>query len=341
MNMTNTDIPDWTPKKGKGIIYMYTLDNGKKYVGQTIARLSKRHADHLRVKGKKGKGEPFVDRFLRNHLYKLIILCETDVEKLNEMENFYIFKYDTAFPMGYNILLNDESSIKRPISHPHEYCYVCFDRTGKKVGSFDTQKECGDFIKVCDSCVSRAIQKGTLLNDSYFIRKYAIDSEIPDTIQVQEIKKKKANSLKIDMYDMNHNYIKTYNAIREAERETGVSSSSIAACCKGGKGGKNGYYYAGGHIWEYHDPELKNRYNVVRDFTPISTKQSNAKKPITRTRMYYLITPERDEYFGNLDEIMPYCPVGMLSTDIQRKKHWGKEHKKGKFKGFIWGCVDD
>lgn len=338
--MVKQDIPEWIPKKGKGIIYMYTLDNGKKYIGQTVSKLSKRHADHLRIKKGKKIGEPFVDRFLRKHSYELTILCETDVENLNKMENFYIFKYDTSFPMGYNILLNDENNIKRPISHPHQYTYVCFDKKGMKVHSFETQKQCADFIKTDDSCISRAIQKGTLLNDSFIIRKYDVDSEIPDTIQPPEIKRKRTNSLKIDMYDIHHKYIKTYDAIREAERDTGISSSSIAACCKGGKGNKKEYYFAGGYIWEYHNPDLKNKYCVIRDFIPISTKQTNAKKPISRTKKYYLITPEKKEYFGNLDEILQHCPDGMLSTDIQRKKHWDKEHKKGKFKGFIWGLYE-
>lgn len=52
---------------------------------------------------------------------------------------------------------------------------------------------------------------------------------------------------KILQYDKNHNLIKSYDAIMDAERETGISNSKITACCKKHYGRKT----AGGYIWEY------------------------------------------------------------------------------------------
>jgi hypothetical protein len=52
---------------------------------------------------------------------------------------------------------------------------------------------------------------------------------------------------KVAQYDKNKNIIKIYDAILDAERETGINNSKIVACCKKRYGRKT----AGGYIWEY------------------------------------------------------------------------------------------
>lgn len=52
---------------------------------------------------------------------------------------------------------------------------------------------------------------------------------------------------KIVQYDKNNNIIKIYEAIMDAERETGINNSKISACCKGKYGRKT----AGGYKWRY------------------------------------------------------------------------------------------
>lgn len=46
-------------------------------------------------------------------------------------------------------------------------------------------------------------------------------------------------------YDKNYNFIKKYNSLLEAEKETGVSNGNISNCCKSKS------KTAGGYIWEY------------------------------------------------------------------------------------------
>ena len=53
---------------------------------------------------------------------------------------------------------------------------------------------------------------------------------------------------KIAQYDKNYNLIKIYDAIADAEYETGISNSKIVACCKKHKSRKT----AGGYIWRYY-----------------------------------------------------------------------------------------
>ena len=53
-------------------------------------------------------------------------------------------------------------------------------------------------------------------------------------------------SKQVAQYDFDGNLIKIYPSIAEAERLTGVGSSHISSCCKGGK-----YKSAGGSVWRY------------------------------------------------------------------------------------------
>jgi hypothetical protein len=52
---------------------------------------------------------------------------------------------------------------------------------------------------------------------------------------------------KIKQYDKEGNLIKIYNAVMDAERETGINNSKIVECCKKHYGRKT----AGGFRWEY------------------------------------------------------------------------------------------
>ena len=85
-----------------GCIYMYTNKiNGMKYIGQTICRLKKRHNEHLK------RDNSYIDRALRkygeeNFLLEIIEDGINDADKLNELEMYYIEKYD-AFKNGYNL----------------------------------------------------------------------------------------------------------------------------------------------------------------------------------------------------------------------------------------------
>lgn len=50
---------------------------------------------------------------------------------------------------------------------------------------------------------------------------------------------------KVDQYDLQGNFIKTWNSIREIERKINIRHSNIINCCK------NKVKTAGGYIWKY------------------------------------------------------------------------------------------
>ena len=94
-NMDTIEAVSVMPNGGCGIIYAYALDNGQKYIGQTIMSMKDRHYGHLRK-------SLMVDNKIRKHGYTLYILNVCRIEFLNEFERYYIKKYNTLYPNGLN-----------------------------------------------------------------------------------------------------------------------------------------------------------------------------------------------------------------------------------------------
>ena len=63
--------------------------------------------------------------------------------------------------------------------------------------------------------------------------------------RIQRLKQKLYK--KVNQYDLDGNYIKTWNSIKDVETKLGISSSHITGCCKHNYGRKT----IGGYRWEY------------------------------------------------------------------------------------------
>ena len=86
------------------IIYCITNKiNGKPYIGQTIRTLEERIADHKHCKktliGKAIQKYGWSDKTFK---VEILEVCET-LEQLNEREKFWIAKYNSIVPNGYNM----------------------------------------------------------------------------------------------------------------------------------------------------------------------------------------------------------------------------------------------
>lgn len=84
----------------RGIIYLYRDETGKPvYVGQTVQSLFSRHRGHL-----SSRTNNLFDNHLQKHRYappEIIEYCEQS--ELDEREKYYIAKFNTLVPNGYNI----------------------------------------------------------------------------------------------------------------------------------------------------------------------------------------------------------------------------------------------
>ena len=95
------------PPDGKGYIYMYEFENGKKYVGQTVCSVAKRHYSHYK--------RTHVDNMIKSKRYILKIIDICDESRLSDMEEYYIIKYSSLYPNGYNHAARSEGGGSRPL----------------------------------------------------------------------------------------------------------------------------------------------------------------------------------------------------------------------------------
>lgn len=87
-----------------GIYSITNIKNNKKYIGQS-ANIELRWITHL-VDSINNMNHLLIDQAMHglgNYNFKLEILEECTLEELNNKEKYYIEKYNTIYPNGYNI----------------------------------------------------------------------------------------------------------------------------------------------------------------------------------------------------------------------------------------------
>ena len=102
-----------------GIIYCYTnLINNKKYIGQTInpeMRYSAHKSNYQNPKN--GEYNSLLHKAFRkygfeNFKYEILVQDIDDINVLNDLEVYYISKYNTQVPNGYNVEVGGKNSPK-------------------------------------------------------------------------------------------------------------------------------------------------------------------------------------------------------------------------------------
>lgn len=102
--MLNCDLSDpemcREPREGHGFVYMYTFENGKRYIGQTVSSVKSRTRNHSY------KHDTLVDRVIGSGArFSIDILSEVPLEALDDAEIYCIRHFRTVKPDGYNLLV--------------------------------------------------------------------------------------------------------------------------------------------------------------------------------------------------------------------------------------------
>ena len=102
-----------------GIIYCYTNNiNGKKYVGQTINPEQRYNAHKSNYQNPQNKEyDSLIHRAFRKYgfnsfKYEILVKDIDDINILNELEIYYIKKFNCQVPNGYNIENGGKNSLK-------------------------------------------------------------------------------------------------------------------------------------------------------------------------------------------------------------------------------------
>lgn len=210
-----------------GIIYKITNTvNNKSYIGQTQLSLEKRYNEHFRDSNRRDYKFSRAIRKYGKEAFSVEILEEVPAEKLNEREMFWIDTFDT-YHNGYNSTKGGEGLLKVD-QHQIEQLW-------------DKGLSIADIASVLEYC------KYTIINHLITYPNYS---------EKESIRRGKKNQMRsINQFDLNGNYITSYNSINDAARSLNIDRTMISMCCRKKR------CSAGGFQWRYSDDNSPQKYN--------------------------------------------------------------------------------
>lgn len=228
-----------------GTIYKLTSPSNKCYIGQTINLVERKRTLYNPNKYYSGhRLDNTIKKYgIENFQYEIIIqIVESSKEKLreklDELEKFYIEKYD-SYNNGYNMTLGGSGSngcfqteeSKRKISEKAK------GRKGSMLGRHLTEEQKN---KISNFAKTRTGEKNPFYGKTHS--------------EETKLKIGKANSIPILQLDLNENIITEFPSAKDAARSLGKprADSEIIKVCKGyiSPSGKR-YITALGYKWKY------------------------------------------------------------------------------------------
>ena len=204
-----------------GYIYMIKNKlNGKIYIGQTIRKnIYDRWRQHKTCK-KDTIGNYLYNAYMKygidNFEYKIICICFDD--DCNKFEENYIKKYNSSYPNGYNLKSGGNNN------KMSEEVKLLLKEKGKGRISHNKGKNISDEQK--EKLRNAALNWHS---NNKILVKEETKKKISESLKKFYIENKKNNSrsIEVQQYDLNNNYIKTYNSINEAAKEVGITQMMI------------------------------------------------------------------------------------------------------------------
>ena len=209
-------------KDNKWSVYKHTCPNGKVYIGAT-SKLP-------RVRWNYGYGYrnsafySAISEYGWNNILHEIVASGLTREQAYEMEEKLIAEYDATNPeKGYN-LATGRGSTGVVISEETRQRLVA-SHLGKKTPRTPEWNR-----RIGEGNLGRKNPHAGVLRSESCRAKIA-----------------KAHSKKVRQYDLELNFIREYDSLRAAEKETNIKNQNISACCL------SKAKTAGGYIWKYYE----------------------------------------------------------------------------------------
>lgn len=213
----------------KGIIYKATNIITKEiYIGATTNTLETRKKDHIQ-KSKTGQGGYFQGAIATYGKESFIweqIDTANNVDDLAKKEAEYILKYNTL-DNGYNCDKGG-GGLKKTV-----YKY---NLDGSLNSSYDDLDAAGRSIKSSKKAISKACWNVNNTLGGYLWSYDYVEPFIPNT----DCRKKE-----VSQYDLNGNFLAKFNSVSVASKQTSISKSGIAKCCRGER------KQSGGFLWNF------------------------------------------------------------------------------------------
>lgn len=217
------------PKNGFGFIYRYISPNGKSYIGQTTTSLYKRS-------GKRGKMYRGCKVFYKAIIkygfnnFRVEILGTYRKEELNEKEKYFIKKYNSLIPYGYNIKEGGQDTSRK------ENPIYAYNLDGTFYKKYFNQSDARREFNIEGSDISKCLE-GKLK----FVRGKIWKKEYSE--KVAPVITGKNGAKPVLQIDINSNQIlNVYDSASAAARALGLKRpDSISKCCCGKLKTSHGY----------------------------------------------------------------------------------------------------
>ena len=217
-----------------GFIYkIVNKANGMIYIGQTIKSLQERWRQH-RTKSSNCRYLKHAFKKYGIDNFDFIMICICFDEDLDKFEIQYMKSLNSMVPNGYNLREGGNSG-----RHSEE--------TKKKIS--DTLKSRTDLVRHTPSFkgIYHTDDSKKKISDTLKSRTDLVRPSFKGIYHTDDSKKKMSEShkIKINQYDLNDNFIKLFDSISDAAKETNIERSSIGKCCN------RSYKTSGGFKWKF------------------------------------------------------------------------------------------
>lgn len=247
------------PKIGYGYIYKYTSPSNKSYIGQTINSLAERAKNITSGIGYK-KCSLFWKAITKYSFtnFNVEIIETAPVERLNELEKYYINKFNTLAPNGYNLTIGGESGKTIQV-------YVYSAQNGQLLEHYNSLSEASLSTGVPIETVSLILSNKT---NRKIAHNLTFSKEFYEKIDLMDLSR--SNYHNVYLYNLNGDYIDEFQTIADAANKLRMSESTIARHLKL-KTSSCGYYFRDEKMDKIEPIEKQNKKGkIVRQIDPIT-----------------------------------------------------------------------
>ena len=227
-----------------GTIYMHRNKiNNKVYIGQTTQSCQSRWKHDGSGYKSQSKFYNAIKKYGWDNFEHIILEENLTLEELNEREFYWIHFYN-SIENGYNVR---EGGNNQPLTNEHKEKIrdghnkttakkvICLNTLKVYNSIHEAMKETGS-EHISDCCKKKIKSSGKDKNGNALIWRYLDEYDANENIEIKKQKRKKTKVICIETEV-------EYESAKEAERKTGINSSSIGGVCNGIRKTAGGFHW--------------------------------------------------------------------------------------------------